>query len=216
MVEKFVEELEQLKVDVMDMADLSIEMLRGSIKALKERDVEEAQRIIAMKVRLAELDSQIEADALRLIALYSPVAGDMRTIACVLKLITYLARIGRYGKDIAKIVLDISDEDHIARLVHLPRMADGAISMINDAIEAFKTGDASLLDDFAERDDTLDAERYSIFRECLTYMMEDPHNITRCTHYVMVARYLERCGDHACKMAEKIHYMITGVMIEIK
>jgi len=216
MTEKFVEELERLKTDVMVMADLSIVMLRHSMEALKERDTGKAELVLARKGELARMDTQIETDAMRLIALYSPVAGDMRTIACVLKLITYLARIGRYGKDIAKVTVEISGEGHIARLVAIPRMADEAISMIDDAAEAFKTGDATLLENFAERDDILDAERYSIFRECLTYMMEDPRNITRCTHYVMIARYLERCGDLACKMAEKIHYMITGEMIEIK
>ena len=95
-------------------------------------------------------------------------------------------------------------------------MADIVCKMIEDVLKAFETGDLSIIQDFAERDDNLDALRYSIFRECLTYMMENPKNITRCAHYMMIARYLERCGDHACKIAEKVHYMVTGERVEIK
>jgi len=89
-------------------------------------------------------------------------------------------------------------------------------SMIEDALKAFENEDVSLIRDFEERDSEIDALRYSIFRECITYMMEDAKNITRCMHYAMVARYLERCADHACKMAEKINYMVTGERKEIR
>lgn len=88
--------------------------------------------------------------------------------------------------------------------------------MIEDALKSFETENLELIKDFHERDDNIDALRYSIFRECITYMMEDAKNITRCMHYVMIARYLERCADHACKMAEKIYYMIAGERREIK
>jgi len=88
--------------------------------------------------------------------------------------------------------------------------------MIQDALRAFENETVIDTEDFVSRDDELDSLRYSIFRECLTYMMEDPQKITRCSHYIMIARYLERCGDHACKMAEKIYYMVTGERKEIK
>ena len=88
--------------------------------------------------------------------------------------------------------------------------------MINDAFNAFNTGDVSLLKGFTERDNDVDELRYSVFRECISYMMEDPKNITICTNYILVARYLERCGDHACDMAEEIHYMVAGKRIELK
>ncbi|MCI0497169.1 MAG: phosphate signaling complex protein PhoU [Thermoplasmata archaeon] len=216
MTEKFQEAISELKTRTMEMAALSIEMLKQSVEALKDRDVERAEYVLSRKRELAQLDMEIEAEAIRLIALYQPVAGDVRKIACVLKLITYLNRIGRYGKDIAKISIELSQKEHIARLVDIPRMADEAIAMVDDAIEAFHREDIAPLAGFGERDDSLDAERYSIYRECLTYMMEDPALITRCTQYIMIARYLERCGDLACKMAEKIHFMVTGDFIEIK
>jgi phosphate transport system protein len=144
------------------------------------------------------------------------MAKNMRTIACCLKLITYLTRIGRYGKDISKIIKEISDEPHVSKLISIPHMNEMVCKMVNDAIQAFRTEDLKLISNFSERDDDVDSLRYSIFRECITYMMEDPKKINRCAHYMMIARYLERCADHACKMAEKIHYMVTGERIEIK
>jgi phosphate transport system protein len=215
MVEKFHIELNQTKKDVDTMGHLAKEMLSKSVEALKEIDTEKANWVISNKVQLADMDDDIEQKALRLMALYQPMAGDLREIACILKLITYLNRIGRYGKDIAKLVIEFEKNGHVKKLVSLPHMAELVTSMINDALYAFETGDISKFNDFIDRETTVDELRYSIFRECLTYMMEDPSVITRCTYYIIIARYLERCGDHACKMAEKIIYMVTGERVEI-
>lgn len=215
MVEKFHVELNQTKKDVDTMGHLAQEMLSKSVEALKSIDIEKADLVISNKVKLADMDDDIEEKALRLMALYQPMAGDLREIACILKLITYLNRIGRYGKDIAKLVVEFQKNGHVKKLVSLPHMAELVTSMINDALYAFETGDISKFNDFIDRETTVDELRYSIFRECLTYMMEDPAVITRCTYYIIIARYLERCGDHACKMAEKIIYMVTGERVEI-
>jgi phosphate transport system protein len=139
----------------------------------------------------------------------------MRVIACTLKVITASLRIGRYGKVIANIAKKISDQPHIANLMTIPHMADLVIEMIDDAIEAYEKDTIAEISDFSARDDTIDSLRQSIFREGITYMMEDPKSITRCTNYILVARYLERCADHACKIAENVHYMNTGERIEI-
>ena len=216
MVEKFHEELKKLKKEVVEMGNLAKEMLSNAVEALKDRNKEVASQVIEKKKKIADMDERIEQDALRLIALYQPMARDMRKIACVLKMITYLTRVGRYGKDIAKVAIELADQPHIARLVEIPHMADMVCGMIEDALEAFENEDVFLIRDFEERDSEIDALRYSIFRECITYMMEDAKNITRCMHYAMVARYLERCADHACKMAEKINYMVTGERKEIR
>jgi phosphate transport system protein len=216
MTEKFHEELESLKKDLMEMGGLAVWMLTRSIAALKDHDLTLARDVMSKKVELAGMDISIEDKSLRLIALHQPVARDLRTIACVLKMETYLNRVGRYGKDIAAVAIDIGDRPHISKLVSIPYMADVAGKMVEDALKAFETGDLSSLQDFVEKDDSLDSMRWSIFRECVTYMIEDPKNITLCAHYIMIARYLERVADHACKMAEKIHYMVTGEHIEIK
>ena len=216
MAGKFHDEVDKLKEDVLKMGYLATDMLSSSVESLKNRDVEKAEYVYSKKDELAEMDEKLEEKAFQLIALYQPMAKDMRTIACCLKIITYLARIGRYGKDISKIAQEIMDQPHVSKLVSIPHMNEMVCDMVNDALKTFKTENLSLIKDFSERDDDIDSLRYSIFRECITYMMEDPKKIERCARYVMVARYLERCADHACKMAEKIHYMITGERIEIK
>lgn len=216
MSDRLHEELKKLKRDVIKMGGLAKEMLHYSIEALKKQNVELAERVISKKKNLADMDAEIEEKALQLMALYHPMARDMRTVACILKTITYLNRIGRYGKDIANIAKELSDKPHLAKLVEIPYMAELVCKMIDDALKAFETENLSLVRDFEERDDMLDALRWSIFRECLTYMIEEPTTITRCAHYMMIARYLERCGDHACKIAEKVHYMVTGERKEIK
>jgi len=215
MVEKFHTELNQVKKDVLSMGNLALEMLQKSVEALKELDEEKTQWVLSKKGKLADMDDQIEKNTLRLIALYQPMAVDLREIACILKMITYLTRIGRYGKDIAKLVDEYIENGHVKKLVSIPHMYELVHSMIQDALVAFETKDISKFKDFVDREDNVDELRYSIFRECLSYMMEDPKVITRCMHYTMVARYLERCGDHACKMAEKITYMVTGNRVEI-
>jgi phosphate transport system protein len=216
MVEKFHEELEDLKKDVLKMGQLATKMLKKSIEGLKNQDYKKADWVNTQKNKIAEMDEKNEEKAMRLIALYQPMAKDMRTIACCLKMITYLARIGRYGKDIANVAIEIAPDKPVAKLISIPYMNDLVCDMISDTLNAFKKEDLSLIKNLSDRDDDIDSLRYSIFRECLTYMMEDPKKINRCAHYMMIARYLERCADHACKMAEKINYMITGKRVEIK
>jgi len=215
MVEKFHEELDALKKEVIKMGHLSTEMLKKSVQALKKQDVTLANWVDNKKTKIASMDNNIEAKAFQLLTLHQPMAKDLRQIACSLKMITYLARIGRYGKDIAKIAMELSDKPHIKKLVSIPYMADMVCSLIDDALLAFEKETIEPLKEFSERDDDIDQLRYAIFRECLTYMMEDQKVIKRCAQYMMVSRYLERCGDHALKMAEKIHYMVTGEHIEI-
>ncbi len=215
MVKKFHSELDELKEDVQNMGKLARDMLKESIAALKKQDTELAEETISKKEEIENVDREIEIKALHLATLYLPMAKDMRTIACILKMITYLTRVGLYGKDISKSVLELSGKPHISKLVSIPYMAETVCGMIEDALEAFDTENIALFEDFDERDDTVDAFQNSIFRECITYMTEDPKTITQCAHYLMIARYLERCADHACKMAEKIYYMVTGEHIEI-
>jgi len=216
MVEIFHKELENLKSDVLKMGALSTGMLCEAVESLKDLDVPKAEAVQARKIELAAQNIKLEEEALRLIALYQPMAVDMRTIACVLKMVTALNRIGRYGKDIAKVAQEIAPGPHIKKIVSIPHMNSLVCSMIHDALEAFQTCNIDKLKNFSERDNDVDALRYSIFRECLSYMIENPQNITMCTHYILVARYLERCGDHACDMAEEIIYMASGNRVQIK
>ena len=216
MSEKFHAELNNLKQDTAEMAKFGRNMLRTSVDALVQQDVQLAESAVSKKDEIHEMEVHIEEHCYQLIALYQPMAKDMRVIACTLKVVSASMRIGRYGKVIAKIVKEISDKPHIASLMSIPHMADLVIEMVDDAVRAYESDDMSQISEFSSRDDTIDALRHSIFREGISYMMEDPKNIPRCTHYIMVARYLERCADHACKIAENVHYMQTGERIEIK
>ena len=215
MAEKFHAELKNLKKDTVAMAHLGRAMLRTAVDALIRQDKELAASVVAQKDEIHRMEVAIEEHCYQLIALNQPMAKDMRVIACTLKVITASMRIGRYGKVIANIVREISDKPHIANMMSIPHMADLVIDMVDDAVLAYDKDDIAIIGDFSARDDTIDALRHSIFREGITYMMEDAKNISRCTHYIMAARYLERCADHACKIAENVHYMHTGERIEI-
>jgi phosphate transport system protein len=216
MSEKFHAELNNLEQDTAEMAKFGRNMLRTAVDALIQQDVNLAGSVISNKEEIHEMEVRIEEHCYQLIALYQPMAKDMRVIACALKVISASMRIGRYGKVIAKIVKEISDKPHIANMMSIPHMADLVMEMVDDAIRAYESDDITAISEFSSRDDTIDALRHSIFREGITYMMEDPKNIPRCTHYIMIARYLERCADHACKIAENVHYRETGERIEIK
>jgi len=216
MVEKFHDELDELRKQVIQMGNLVKKMLNESVKALEDRDTSLAENVFQLKTQVADMDYEIEKKTFRLIALYQPMAVDMREIGCILKLITYYNRVGRYSKDIAKITMDkFSDIGHVKKMVSIPHMASIVEGMISDAIKAYETKNIQNFEDFSKRESNVDELRYSIYRECVSYMMEDPKKISACTEYIIIARYLERCGDHACKMAEKIIYMVTGNRVEI-
>jgi len=213
---KFDKELLEIKNLVIEMGELSKEMLKNSIIALKNQDVKLAKKVYSNKNKLMKMDENIEHRCLQAISMYQPMAKDMRILGASLKIITYQTRIGRYGKDIAKIVEELSDKPHIAKLVSIPHMSEIVDEMIADALNGYKTGKPVNVKSFVERDDDVDALRESIFREALSYMMEDNKKIKQGMYYIIIARYLERCADHACKIAEKVNYMITGKRIEIK
>ncbi len=215
MAEKFHTDLETLKKETVTMAIFGRDMLKSAVDALVRQNKELAASVVEKKEALRDMEVNLEEHAYHLIATGQPMAKDMRIIVCSLKVINASMRIGRYGKVIANIVRDIADKPHIAHMMSIPHMADLAIDMIDDAIKEYETDSITLIAEFSGRDDTIDALRHSIFREGITYMMEDPKNISLCTNYILIARYLERCADHACKIAENVHYMHTGERIEI-
>lgn len=216
MVDKFHKELRDLKDLVLAQGAFAYGMLSRSMAALENRDPELAGRVYQERVELAERNLAIEEAALRLIALYQPMARDLRSIICALRMNFALFRTGRYGKDIAKLVEGLSEGPHIGNLMNLPHMADLVCAMIDDALNAYRIETVAPIEGMSHRDDTVDDLRYAIFRESVTYMMEDPKNIPRCIDYVMIARYLERCGDYACDISEQVCYMVTGERVEVK
>lgn len=214
--DKFHDELAVLRQDVVTMARFGRDMLNDSMNALQLQDLDKAMEVKSRKIALSEQHDSLEDRIFTMIALYQPVARDIRTLVCSLLVIQAGERIGRYGKDIANATRHLADSESTGNFISIPHMSELVVEMIDDAIFAFEHEDLNTINDMSKRDDVVDSLRTSIFRECLTYMMEDPRTITRCTHYVMISRFLERSGDHACKMAEKVHYMVTGERIEIK
>lgn len=198
------------------MARFALQMLKDSQEAFINQDENLAAAVLARKDQIREQTVTLEETCYQLIALNQPVAKDMRVIACSLKVIAASERIGRYGKSTAKIVKEIAGKPHIANIMSLPLMSEYVIAMIEDALTAYETENLRKIEGFSGRDDSIDALRHSIFREAITYMMENPKTITQATYYIILARYLERCADHACKIAENVQYMETGERVEIK
>ena len=214
--EKFHEELDLLTDSVVEMGALARWMLEEGTASLIELDRERAAAVLARKDDLAALDDRIEEDALMLVARQQPVARDMRSIGAALKLITYINRLGRYGKDLAQITEQWRGDQHVAKLVNLPLMAETVVSMLDLVLTGYREKATIDLDRVLALEERVDAMRWSVFRECLTLMAENPANIEPCSYYMLIARYLERCGDNVCKMAEKTHYMVTGERLTIK
>ncbi len=211
MRDQFVTTIGDIEGRVEDMADMARSMLLQGVAALSGLNRAQAEEVLARGPELAQADEDIETAVLRVLTLQQPLAKDLRKMGAALKLITYINRVGRYGYDIAKVARDWPEgHEHVARMVSLRDMAHRVEDMLNIAITAYRQLDLPDMEAFMALEDEVDAMRYSIFRECLTYMAQDPANIERCAHYMMVARYLERCGDNIVKMVEKIHYAASG------
>ena len=207
---RFHHDVEDLVERVVRMAALSRRSVHEGVEAFAALDVDAARRVIALNQDINRADVEIEARTLDLLALHQPLAVDLRTLGACLKAITYLDRIGRYGYDVAKATLALEGKAHVRKLVGIPMMRDKALHLLDEAVAAFKARDAARARRVQPADDEVDALYEQIFRECITYMLEDPRSITACAQYILVARHLERVGDNAGKIAEKAIYMATG------
>ena len=207
---EYIEDLEKLKGDVQRMGELAKESAKNAIKALVQRDTELASRIIKDNVTIDELEFDIENRCMKLIALQQPMAVDLRTIGTCVKVITDFDRISDLAGDVAVIVQRIADEPHAKPLIDIPRMSEISQGMIADCLKAFSSGDINILADFSERDDVIDALFDQIRRELMMIMIENPRCIANASHLLFVALHLERIGDHACNIASRIIYMVTG------
>ena len=216
MRDAFHKELEVLHQHVIEMADLARWMLVEGVASIATLDRARAQAVIDKKGLLAQMDDDIESEALHLVARQQPMARDMRAVAAALKLITYINRLGRYGKDIAQIAHDWKGDPHATRPVQVLHMAETTAKMLDMVMTAYRTQQVFDTVQLVEWEAIMDSTRWTVFRECITYMQQDPRNIEPCAHFTMIARYLERCADNVCKMGEKTHYMVTGERIVIK
>ncbi len=203
-------ELQELQADILHMATLVADAIERAVRSLKERDVPLAQEVVAQDDILDNLQIDIENRCLNLLALQQPMASDLRLIGTALKIVTDLERMGDHAVDIAGVTIRLGGQELIKPLVDIPRMAEVAETMIQDAVRAYVDHDATLAAQLAQRDQEVDHLYSQVFRELLTYMMEDPRKINQGLYLILVASYLERIGDHATNLAEWIVYMVTG------
>ncbi|MPZ45267.1 MAG: phosphate signaling complex protein PhoU [Betaproteobacteria bacterium] len=203
-------ELHRLHDQLLIMGARVEEMIANSMRALVERDTDVAQRTIEFDHQINRLEVEIDELCLRILARRQPVASDLRLITLALKLVTDLERIGDIGVNICERVIELNMEPPLKQYVDLPRMAQIVQGMIRDALDAFVNADVDRSRDVVERDRVVDAYYGQIFRELLTYMMEDTRNIYRAIRLQSIAKYLERIGDHATNLAEMVIFMVLG------
>ena len=213
-VKSFDEELEQLNEIVVRMGGLAEAQLADAIQAVSKRDGDLADRVIKGDRAIDELEQKLEQNAINLLARRQPMANDLRTVVAALKIASDVERIGDYAKNIAKRAHVLCQLPPVPPAYVIPRMAALVQSIIKDTLDAFISSDAEKAVSVWLRDEEVDEMYTGLFRELLTYMMEDPRNITPCTHLLFIAKNIERMGDHATNVAETIHYKVTGRHME--
>ncbi|WP_106744258.1 phosphate signaling complex protein PhoU [Yoonia maritima] len=208
-------DLEGITTLIMKMGGLVEEAILRSANSLANRDVELAEAVRKADKAIDDLEEQINEEAARTIALRAPVSKDLRAILTVLRLSASLERIGDYAKNIAKRTSVLVEMSPVSGAdTALRRMAREVEQMLKDTLDAYVRGDAELAEVVRQRDQEVDQMYNALFREFLTFMMEDPRNITSCMHLHFMAKNIERMGDLTTNMAEQVIYLVTGEMPE--
>jgi phosphate transport system protein len=213
-VKSFDTELARLTRELQRMGQLALVQLDAAIDAVVERDSDAAMRVVNDDTRIDTLEHEISHDVIRLLALRQPMARDLREVLAGLRIATDIERIGDYAANVAKRSLVLNQSAPVQLVAALPRLADLARNLVEQVLEAYRDGDADKALDAWANDEELDEQYTGLFRELLTYMMEDPRNITPCTHLLFMAKNLERIGDHATNIAENVYFLVHGTMIE--
>jgi phosphate transport system protein len=209
-VKSFDEQLESLSTKIAQMGGLAEAQLSAAVEAITKRDSSLAERTIGQDPKIDELEGEIEAQAVRLLALRQPMADDLRRVIGAIKIATDLERIGDLAKNIAKRALVLNRAEPMRITQGLSGMGRQALSQVVAVLDAYSERDSQKARGVRMRDGAIDEMYNSLFRELLTYMMEDPRTIGLCTHLLFVAKNLERIGDHATNIAETVVYAIEG------
>lgn len=210
-VKAFDDELNELAVRITKMGGLAEKLLTEAVVAVDRGDEELARAVIAADERIDLLEREIEEMAVQMIARRQPMANDLREIMTAMKISSDLERVGDLAKNIAKRALAIEEGPAVRRATRgIDRMSRMALEQLRKVLDAYSRRDVAAALEVWRQDTDLDAMYTSIFRELLTYMMEDPRNISFATHLLFAAKNIERIGDHATNVAEMIHYLVTG------
>ncbi len=212
-VKGYDEELKNLDYMIAEMGGLVEAQLHAAVGALLKFDRAKAEDVVKLDKRIDELESEIDHFAIKLIALRQPMADDLRTIIASLKISNNLERIGDYAKNIAKRSITLSQTELLPGPMGVIRsMVDIVEDMIRAVLDSYVGRDQAKADNVRLRDEQVDQLHTGIFRELITYMMEDPRNITACTHLMFIAKNIERMGDHTTNIAEYVHFIVVGEM----
>ncbi len=206
----FEKELHALKENLLKMGALVEQAIANAIKSLVERDSELAEKTIHSDSEIDELEIKLEEMAIRLLALRQPMARDLRFIVKGTKIITDLERMGDLAVNICERALELNKEPPLKPYIDLPRMAEKAQLMLKESLDAFVREDTELALKVCQDDQLIDDLNNQIFRELLTFMLEDPRTISRAIRISFISKYIERIGDHATNIAEDVIYMVKA------
>ncbi len=209
-VSSFDQELTKLNDIVVQMGGLCESQIAASIQAVIKRDIERASVVVEEDRRIDALEHELEELAVQVLALRQPMASDLRAVVGALKISADLERIGDYAKNVAKRAIALSQVPPVSPLRSVPRMSWLVQQILKQTLDAYVARDPKLAREAWHRDAEVDDLYNSLFRELLTYMMEDPRTISACTHVLFIAKNLERMGDHATNICEIVHFMATG------
>jgi phosphate transport system protein len=212
-VRHFDEELSALKSKILTMGGLVEEQIAGALRALTERDPDLATRIIENDHRVNALDVEIDEECLRLLALHQPAAGDLRFVTTAMKISTELERMSDLAENIAERALELNEEPQLKPYIDIPRMANWTMRMVKESLDAFVNRDAVLARKVCADDDFVDELTEQLFRELLSFMLENPQTITRAIRLTFIGKYIERIADHATNVAELVVYLVEGKII---
>ena len=210
------QELELLRKEILLMGELVAKAIGDAVASLAQKDVELARKVLAGDDEIDALEVSIEDRCMLLIAKQQPMALDLRIISTGLKITTDLERMGDHAYDIAKVTLLLANEPLMKPLIDIPRMAQMVQKMLNQAMEAYTNMDIALAEQVCLADDAVDQLQRQMFRELLTFMLEDPKKITQATQLILVGRFLELFADHATNIAEWVIYLATGQRLRKK
>jgi phosphate transport system protein len=213
--ETFQNAIKELESDVTEMGAMVAAATRRSVDALKNHAVPVAKQIMAQDEAVNRKRWDIEEKCIEMIARQQPVASDLREIIAILNIITDLERMGDYAEGIAKIVVTLGAEPLVKPLVDIPRMAEKATDMLERSLQAFVRRDAELAKAICNEDDDVDVLYEQVYRELLTFMIEDPKIISRATCLTWVAHNLERIADRVTNICERTVFLVTGTMQDI-
>lgn len=203
-------ELLQLREQLLVMGSRVEGIIGDSIRALQERDAQQAERTIAADKVVNRMEVELDGLCLQILARRQPVASDLRFITLVLKVVTDLERIADLGVNVCERVLELNTEPPLKPYVDIPRMSQEVQSMLREVLDAFVAKDAERARKIIDRDKIVDALYAQVFRELLTFMMENGHNVYRATRLQSIAKYLERMADHTINLAEMVIFMVDG------